>query len=158
MEAILSHDSPSTNRTTPSGHGTSAATLSKGRRWAGAALSGLAVLFLLFDSAMKLVKVAPVVEAMQRMGFPDESARPIGLILLACLVLYLVPRTAVLGAVLLTGYLGGAVVTHVRVADPLFSHTLFPVYFGTLVWAGLYLRDARVRSIAPWTKEAAATR
>jgi len=127
------------------------------RRIASLTLSGLAVAFLAFDGAMKLVKIAPVVEAMQRMGFPDDTARPIGLILLACVALYVLPRTAVLGAVLLTGYLGGAVVTHVRVEDPLFSHTLFPIYFGVLVWAGLYLRDPRVRSIAPWAPDRGAT-
>jgi hypothetical protein len=112
----------------------------------------LAVAFLAFDAAMKLVKIAPVVEAMQRTGFPDGTARPIGLVLLACLAVHLVPRTAVLGAVLLTGYLGGAVATHVRLEDPPFSHTLFPIYFGALLWGGLYLRDPRVRAIAPWTK------
>jgi hypothetical protein len=122
------------------------------RIWTGRVLSGLAVAFLTFDAAMKLVKIAPVVEAMQRTGFPEDTARPIGLVLLACLAVYLVPRTAVLGAVLLTGYLGGAVCTHVRLQDPLFSHTLFPIYFGALVWGGLYLRDARLRAIAPWSK------
>jgi hypothetical protein len=125
----------------------------KWRRWGSVALSALAVLFLLFDSTMKLLKVQPVAEAMSRMGYPDATARPIGLILLACIVLYVVPRTAVLGAVLLTGYLGGAIATHVRVEDPLFSHTLFPVYFAVLIWGSLYLRDARVRALAPWNSQ-----
>jgi hypothetical protein len=122
------------------------------RLWAGRTLSGLAVAFLLFDSVMKLVKVAPVVEATQRIGYPDGTTRPLGLVLFVCVVFYLAPRTAVLGAVLLTAYLGGAVATHVRVEDPLFSHVLFPVYFAFLVWGGLYLRDARVRAMAPWAK------
>jgi DoxX-like family len=120
------------------------------RRWAGVTLSGLAVAFLLFDAAMKIVKIAPVVEASARVGFSEGTLRPIGLTLLACVILYLVPRTAILGAVLLTGYLGGAIATHVRLGDPLFSHTLFPIYFGVFIWGGLFLRDARVRAIAPW--------
>ena len=122
------------------------------RRWAGRILSGLAVAFLLFDSVMKLVKIAPVVEATRRMGYPDGTARPLGLVLLVCLVIHLAPRTTVLGAVLLTAYLGGAVATHVRVLDPLFSHVLFPVYVAFLLWGGLYLRDARVRAMAPWAR------
>src|SRR5579883_2286101 len=124
-----------------------AAPVSKARRRIGIVLSGIAVAFLLFDSAMKLVKVAPVREAMERMGYPDATARPIGLVLLACVVIYLIPRTAVLGAALLTAYLGGAIATHVRVGDPLLSHTLFPVYFAALVWGGLYLRDERLRAV-----------
>jgi hypothetical protein len=86
------------------------------------------------------------------MGYPDGTARPIGLVLLVCLVIHLAPRTTVLGAVLLTAYLGGAVATHVRVLDPLFSHVLFPVYVALLLWGGLYLRDARVRAMAPWAR------
>jgi hypothetical protein len=140
MEATLTHSVPS------------ALPASKARRIAGRILSGLAVAFLLFDSAMKLAMVRPVMEASARLGLPEATTRPIGLTLLACVVLYLVPRTAVLGVVLLTGYLGGAVATHVRVEDPLFSHALFPVYVGVLLWGGLYLRDPRVRSLAPWLK------
>ena len=130
---------------------TKAAAPSK-KRWVGMVLSALSVAFLLFDSVTKLVKIQPVVDAMQRLGYPDATARPIGLVLLACVVLYVVPRTAVLGAILLTGFLGGAIATHVRVEDPLFSHTLFPLYVAALVWGGLYLRDARVRSLAPWRR------
>ena len=129
---------------------TNAPPVTKKIRWGGMTLSALSVAFLLFDSLMKLAKVPPVLEAMQRMGYPEATARPIGLILLACVVLYVIPRTAVLGAILLTGYLGGAIATHVRVEDLLFSHTLFPVYVGALVWGGLYVRDARVRALAPW--------
>ncbi len=140
MEAILAHVPQPTNPTTTSNL----------RRRGGVAMSTLAVLFLLFDAAMKLVKVPPVVEAMQRLGYPDATARPLGIVLLACIALYIVPRTAAVGAVLLTAFLGGAIATHVRVEDPLFSHTLFPVYVAALVWGALYLGDARLRSLAPW--------
>jgi hypothetical protein len=143
MEAILSPSAPIDANPVPA---------SKARRWTSRVLSGLAVAFLVFDAAMKLVKIPPVVEAMARMGFPDGTARPIGVVLLACVGLYLVPRTAVLGAVLLTGYLGGAIAAHVRLEDPLLSHTLFPVYFGVLLWVGLYLRDRRVSALAPWRR------
>jgi len=115
--------------------------------WAGRILSGLPALFLLFDAGMKLVKPPFVVEGTLKVGFPESAVIPLGVVLLACVILYLVPRSAVLGAILLTGYLGGAVATHLRIGDPLFSHTLFPVYFGVLLWAGLWLRDPRLRSI-----------
>jgi hypothetical protein len=120
---------------------------SKKRRVGGLVLSGLAVLFLVWDAVMKLVKIQPVTDAMERLGYPDATARPIGVILLVCVALYLVPRTAIIGAVMLTGYLGGAIATHVRVEDPLFSHTLFPIYFAALLWGGLALRDERARAI-----------
>ncbi len=125
---------------------------SKKRRRAGIAMSTLAVLFFVFDIAIKLAKTPQVTDAMQRLGYPDDTARPLGLVLLVSVVLYLVPRTAALGAVLITAYLGGAIATHVRVEDPLFSHTLFPVYFAALVWGGLYLRDARLAVLAPWRR------
>ena len=115
--------------------------------WAGRIMSGLMVLFLLFDSAGKLLRLQPVVEGTAKLGFPTGVIVPLGVVLLACVVLYLIPRTAILGAVLLTGYLGGAVATHVRAADPLFSHVLFPLYVGALIWGGLYLRDNRVRAL-----------
>ena len=115
-------------------------------RWAGHVLSGLPVAFLIFDAAIKFAHPAFVTEASARIGFPDALCVPLGVILTACLALYLVPRTAVLGAVLLTGYLGGAVAIHARIGDPLLSHTLFPIYFGVMLWGGLYLRDARVRA------------
>ena len=123
---------------------------SSARRWVGRVLSGLPVLFLIFDATMKIIRNPFVVEASTKIGFPDGSIQPIGLLLLACVVLYVVPRTAVLGAVLLTGYLGGAIATHVRLGDPFFSHTFFPVYFAVLLWGGLYLRDRRVAAIVPW--------
>jgi hypothetical protein len=117
-----------------------------GRR-AGIVLSALPAAFLLFDSAIKLVLIPAVVEGSARIGFSASTARPLGIVLLACVLCYLLPRTAPLGAVLLTGYLGGAVAAHVRVGDPLFSHTLFPIYVAVLLWGGLYLRDPRVRSL-----------
>lgn len=115
-----------------------------GRRWTGLALSGIAILFLLFDSLGKLLKVAPVVEGTAQLGYPEGAIVPIGVILLLCVVTYALPRTAILGAVLLTGYMGGAIATHVRVGSPLLTHVLFPVYVSVLVWLGLYLRDPRV--------------
>lgn len=136
MEATLDTATFATNRRS----------LSAGSRWAGRIASAIPVLFLLMDAAMKLVHVQAVTEASARIGFPDHLAGPLGVILLACVALYLVPRTAVLGAVLLTAYLGGAVAIHVRIGDPLFSHVLFPVYVAVLLWGGLFLRDPRVRA------------
>lgn len=104
-------------------------------RWAGRVLTGIPVLFLAFDVAIKLAGIAAVAEASEKLGLPPHQAAPLALLLACCLALYLVPRTAVLGAVLLTGYLGGAVQVHVRVGDPLFSHTLFPVYVGAVLGA-----------------------
>ena len=120
---------------------------SKGQRLTGIVLSGIAILFLLFDSVGKLLKVAPVIAGTAQLGYPESVIRPIGLILLLCVVIYVTPRTAVLGAVLLTGYMGGAIATHVRVGSPLLTHVLFPVYVSIFVWAGLFLRDARVRQV-----------
>jgi hypothetical protein len=116
-------------------------------RWGARVLTALPVLFLLFDVAIKLSAHPAVAEASKRLGLPADMSRGIALLLLSCLALYLVPRTAALGAVLLTGYLGGAVLAHVRVGDPLFSHVLVPVYVGAMLWAGLYLRDERVRRL-----------
>jgi ABC-type transport system involved in cytochrome c biogenesis permease component len=124
-----------------------AGAISKKRLWVGRIMSGLAVLFLLFDSSTKLLRVEAVMKAAAQIGYPPSTMPPIGLILLVCVVVYLIPRTAVLGAVLLTGYLGGAVATHVRVGDPLMSHILFPIYFAVLIWGGLYLRDGRVQAL-----------
>lgn len=125
---------------------------SKGKLWAGRILTGLSVAFLLLDGAMKLGPAAPVVEAMDKLGYPGGLARGIGMLLLTCVALYANPRTSFLGAVLLTGYLGGAVSTHLRVGDALFSHTLFPVYVGAMIWGGLFLRDARLRDLLPVRK------
>lgn len=113
----------------------------------GLVLSGLAALFLGLDALMKLVDIAPVREGMANVGFPADLARILGAVLLACVALYINARTAVVGAVLLTGYLGGAVATHARIGDPLFTHVLAPVYMGVLIWGGLYLRDDRVRAL-----------
>jgi hypothetical protein len=117
------------------------------RRWPGRVLSGIPAAFLAFDAAIKLVHPAFVTEASLKIGVPPELSVGLGVLLAACLALYLIPRTAPIGAVLLTGYLGGAVLTHLRVGDPLLSHTLFPIYVGALLWAGLYLRDDRVRRL-----------
>ncbi len=115
--------------------------------WTGRILSAFLVLFLLFDAIMKFVKPAPVVEAFAQLGWPLSTASVIGTILLICTALYVIPGTAILGAILLTGYLGGAVAANLRVGNPLFSHLLFPVYFGISLWAGLVLRDPRVPEI-----------
>jgi hypothetical protein len=125
------------------------APVSVAARWAGRVLSGVPALFLLLDAGMKLAKPAFVVEGTVSLGYPADVIAGLGVVLLAATLLYLVPRTAVLGAILLTGYLGGAVATHVRVWNPLFSHTLFPVYVGAMLWAGLWLRDPRVRVLLP---------
>ena len=117
--------------------------------WPGRILSGLSILFLLMDSAMKLVKTQAAIEGTVQLGYREGVLVPLGIVLLGCVILYAIPRTAVLGAILLTGYLGGAVATHVRVGDPLFTHVLFPVYVGLMIWGGLYLRDVRVRSLIP---------
>jgi hypothetical protein len=119
------------------------------RRWPGWLLSGIPTLFLLWDATIKLLNLQAVVEAFQRLGFTHSPglAIGIGLLELVCLAVYAVPRTAPIGGVLLTGYLGGAVALHVRAGDPLGSHVLFPVYVGALLWAGLFLRDRRVRNV-----------
>ena len=122
---------------------------SKEALWAGRAVSGLAVLFLLVDAAFKVLESPAAMEGTAQLGYPASVVFGLGLLELSCLVVYLVPRTAVLGAVLWTGYLGGAVATHVRVGNPLFSHTLFPIYVATFLWAGLWLRDERLRSVLP---------
>ena len=119
-------------------------------RTIGWVLSGLAIAFLLMDATMKLLALSVVLETSGPLGFPGATmARGLGMLLLVCTLLYAAPQTAVLGAILLTGYLGGAVATHVRVGDPLFSHILFGVYVGVFLWLGLYLRDARLRALVP---------
>jgi len=113
----------------------------------GRALSAVAVAFLLFDSVGKVLEVAPVVAGTTQLGYPEGIVRTLGVILLLCVVVHLIPRASVLGAVLLTGYLGGAVATHVRVGDPLLTHVLFPVYVAAFIWGGLLLRDARLQRV-----------
>ena len=119
--------------------------------WTGRVLSGIAVLFLLFDGAIKLVPIQPVTDSLRELGYPatDSFARFLGVVTLLCTALYAWPRTALLGAVLLTGIMGGAIASHLRLGDPLFSHTLFGVYLGMLFWVGLWLRDERVRRMMP---------
>ena len=121
-----------------------------GTFWAGWVMSGLVIAFLTMDAVMKLLALPVVLETSGPLGFPGaEMARGLGFALLACTLLYAAPATAVLGAILLTAYLGGAVATHVRVGSPLLTHVLFGVYVGVLMWAGLYLRDARLRGLVP---------
>jgi len=115
--------------------------------WAGRVLSGLGILFLAMDAGMKLLQLPVAVEGTTQLGYPSSVIVPIGIIQVACLLLYIVPRTSVLGAILWTGYLGGAVATHVRIGNPLFSHILFPIYVAALLWGGLWLRDRRVRAL-----------
>jgi len=122
---------------------------SKKTLWAGRILSAIPTLFLLFDAVAKLFKPAPVVQGTIQLGYPESSIIGIGIALLVCTILYAIPRTSVLGAILLTGYLGGAVATHVRVGGPLFN-VIFPVIFGAVIWGGLYLRDERVRALVPF--------
>ena len=141
METITTiHASNSDAQSTP---------LSKGRLWTGRIMSALPVLFLLIDAVGKLVKPAPVVEGTVQLGYPESVLLGLGIVLLTCTVLYVIPQTAILGAILLTGYLGGAVATHVRVGSPLFTHILFPVYLAVLIWGGIYLRDERLRALIP---------
>jgi DoxX-like protein len=117
--------------------------------WTGRILSGLAVVFLSFDAGVKLLQLPVAVQGTRELGYPEGVVFGLGVVQLACLIVYLVPRTSVLGAVLWSGYLGGAIATHVRLSHPLFSHTLFPVYVATLIWGGLWLRDQRLRAVLP---------
>lgn len=122
--------------------------VSKKSLWAGWVLSGLAIAFLLFDGVMKFFmdKLPPeALEAGAALQWPIDKMPLVGTILIICLLLHLIPRTSILGAVLLTGYLGGAIASHVRVSNPLFTHTLFPIFIAILIWLGLYLRDPRVK-------------
>jgi DoxX-like protein len=125
-----------------------------GRRmvWAGRIVGALPLLFLLLDAIMKLMRPlpAPVYESALKLGYAPKTMPIVGSILLSCLILYAIPRTAVLGAILLTGYLGGAVATNLRVGNPLFGYVLFPVYVGVLIWCGLFLRYEQVRELVPF--------
>ena len=124
------------------------ASVSKGSFWAGRIVSGLLVLFLIFDGVTKAIKAPQVVEATVKVGFPEGTIVGMGIALLVSTALYVIPQTAVLGAILLTGYLGGATATNVRAGTGLFN-TCFPIIFGVLVWLGLYLRDSRLRALVP---------
>lgn len=123
--------------------------ISKPQIWASRILSGIAVLFLLMDATMKVLRLPVAVEGTKQVGYPDGVIVTLGIIQLVCLAAYLIPRTSVLGAILWTGYLGGAVATHVRIGDPLFSHILFPTYVAALLWGALWLRDSRLRALLP---------
>jgi hypothetical protein len=126
--------------------------LSKKSIWGGRILSGLVTAFLLFDATIHLLKPAPVVEAFAKLHLPLSLAVDLGIIELLCLALYVIPRTSILGAILLTGYLGGAVAIQVTTANSLFGEILFPVYVGVIVWGGLYLRDDRLCKLIPWQR------
>lgn len=121
----------------------------RGSRIAGIVFTSVAALFLSFDTVLKVLRLHVAVEGTTSLGYPAETVVWIGGLQMICLVLYLVPQTAVLGAVLMTGYLGGAVATHVRIGSPLLTHTLFPVYVALFLWAGLYLREPRLRGLLP---------
>src|SRR5215831_5154396 len=125
---------------------------SRGAFWTGRVLSGLVVAFLLVDAGMKLMNLPIVAKSGEELGWHGNSAVPLGIILLTCTVLYIIPRTSIFGAVLLTGYLCGAVATHVRIDNPLFTHVLFGVYLGVMVWAGLWLRDPNLRNLFPFKR------
>ena len=120
----------------------------KTMRWTGHIISALAVLFLVFDGVIKVLKLAPVMESFALLGYPPSVAFGIGILLLACLAVYVMPRTSVLSAILLTGYLGGAIASHVRIGSEPFS-LIFPIMIGALLWGGLYLRNNQLRALIP---------
>ena len=125
---------------------------SKAMLWTGRALSAIVILFCIMDFTMKLLNLPIVNQAGVQLGWHAGTAQMLGIILAVCTVLYAIPRTSVLGAILLTGYLGGAVATHARVDSPLFTHILFGVYLGIMAWGGLWLRDPRLRALIPVTR------
>ncbi|MEO6209654.1 MAG: DoxX family protein [Gemmatimonadaceae bacterium] len=120
---------------------------SAARKWTGRVLTTLAALFLLMDTTLKFLHPPQVLATFTQLGWPADLAATLGIIQLSCLIVYLVPRTAIIGAILLTGYLGGAIATNMRVGNPLFTHILFPIYLSVFIWGGLYLRDTRVRTL-----------
>lgn len=120
--------------------------------WSGRIVTAIAVLFLVFDTVIKLLNIRPVIESFRSLGWNPNVAVALGVVELACLAVYLFPRTAVLGAILWTGYLGGAIATHLRLDHPMLSHTLFPVYVAALLWGGLLLRSERARSLVLSTR------
>ncbi len=126
--------------------------ISKRALWAGRILSGLAIVFLTMDGVIKLMPIQPVTDSLKDLGYPtsDAFARLLGVITLGCTALYAWPRTALLGAVIMTGLLGGAMASHIRLDHPLLTHTLFGLWLGLIVWGGLWLRDARVRRVMPF--------
>src|ERR1700730_7067899 len=130
------------------------APIAKPALWLGRVLSGLVIVFLLFDGAIKLVPWPVVTETMDRIGYgsSESLARSLGIIPIACTVLYAIPPTSIVGAILLTGYLGGAMASHMRIGSPLFTHTLFGLYLGLMVWGGLWLRDRSLRTLLPFRR------
>jgi hypothetical protein len=143
MQTIVQHN-PFAGTTTGNHTG------SRRQLWSGRILSGLAVAFLIFDSIGKLLEVQPVLDGTKQLGYPPDVVFGLGVTLLSCVLAYVIPRTSVLGAILLTAYLGGAVATHVRVGNPLFTHILFPTYLAALLWGGLVLREPGLRAFIPW--------
>lgn len=133
----------------PAGRATGARSLPRIAQWTGRVFSALIVLFLVFDGVIKLMDLPVVRETSTQLGLPLHNTFGLGVMTLAIAVLYAIPRTAVLGAILLTGLLGGAIATHLRVGSPVFSHLLFGVYLGLIAWGGLWLRDASVRTLIP---------
>lgn len=126
--------------------------ISKSKLWTSYILSGIAVLFMIFDTGIKVIRESHAVEGTIQLGYPDSAVVTLGIIEAVCLALYLIPRTSIFGMILMTGYLGGAVATHVRLGNPLFSHILFSVYIAILLWGGLYLREPRLRELIPFRK------
>ena len=120
--------------------------------WAGRVMSGLVILFMIFDASLKLIPLAVVTDSMIELGYPPSAglARGLAIVILVCTALYAVPRTSILGAILLTGYMGGAIASHLRIGSPLFSHVLFGLYLGLMVWGGLWLRERNLRALIPF--------
>ncbi len=142
MTSIAASEPPPAGAATPKGV------------WTGRVLSGLVILFLLMDAGMKLAYLPIVAETHAQLGWPSDRGivTLLAALLLGSTLLYALPRTAFLGAILLTGYLGGAIATHVRIGSPLFSHVLFGVYLALFVWGGLWLRDPRLRALLPFAR------
>ena len=128
---------------------TDTAPVSKTMLWAGRIITALVVLFLLFDALIKVMRLPDAIEGTTRLGYPVSLVFGIGLLEFICVVLYVIPRTSILGAILLTGYLGGAVASNLRAGNPLFTYILAPVYFGVLIWGGLFFRDSQLRALIP---------
>ena len=129
--------------------------ISKAALWTGRIMSGIVVLFLVFDGGIKLIPLDIVLETSRQLGIPENLARTLGVLTLLGTALYAFPRTSVLGAIVLTGYIGGAIYVHVRAGSPLFTHTLFGVYLALLIWGGLYLRDPLLRALIPFRQQSA---
>lgn len=125
--------------------------------WVGRILSWIVLLLLIFDGVTKVLKASPSVQGTMELGYSEALVPVIGMILLVCVVFYAIPQTQVLGAILITGYLGGAVASQVRVGKPLFSNELFPIYFAGLMWLALFLQDGRLRELVPFRRRRAAS-